>query len=510
MLQCIARNRSCMQLHSLASRCTSMAFWSRGGCLMPSRCGTVWWKFSIYQSRMSPCCHQFVDYLPCESRCAAKWGVSAASNAEEAIASPGWGSGHAALRWYGLEPQQSRHGSPLEHPQTTWSCSNCTWWPQTGRPQTSAQIHRTQPCSSPRNALGCASMADLVAQWRTWQLGSEVWIDTDVEAQVELLDRMDPARRHARRALAGWLAFARVRPEDCLPKACRGCGTPSRCICASCHESFCRTCLDSPWRPACCEEDESGDCTPLRSASPAARTTWCPLIPAARQTGTIGSRFGWEPLCWLWAFYAAVIQDQPGPVVQGGLMRGGTLVTQLSHRRSTLSTESPRPMSMLGGRPTTCRKTRTSPSRFPLLRVPRQAGGHHLAAAWIAARAAQTSDLMHAAAAVIESSPPRRRRDHVAAVRAPVRSWAVSKRRGLRLQPNKQESPEALIRKAEVLGETLQRFGALRPHGFLSKELEAEWGQSCLRLGQRLVTGSEPVTVSNCAENIQWTGSFHG
>ena len=113
-------------------------------------------------------------------------------------------------------------------------------------------------------------------------------------------------------------------------------------------------------------------CTPLRSASPAARTTWCPLIPAARQTGTIGSRFGWEPLCWLWAFYAAVIQDQPGPVVQGGLMRGGTLVTQLSHRRSTLSTESPRPMSMLGGRPTTCRKTRTSPSRFPLLRVPRQ------------------------------------------------------------------------------------------------------------------------------------------
>ena len=107
--------------------------------------------------------------------------------------------------------------------------------------------------------LGCASMADLVAQWRIWQLGSEVWIDTDVEAQVELLDRMAPARRHARRALAGWLAFARVRPEDCLPKACRGCGTPSRCICASCHESFCRTCLDSPWRPACCEEDEGGD-----------------------------------------------------------------------------------------------------------------------------------------------------------------------------------------------------------------------------------------------------------
>lgn len=136
------------------------------------------------------------------------------------------------------------------------------------------------------------------------------------------------------------------------------------------------------------------------------------------------------------------------------------------------------------------------------------AGGHHLAAAWIAARAAQTSDLMHAAASVIESSPPRRRRDHVAAVRAPVRSWAVSKRRGLRLQPNNQESPEALTRKAEVLGETLQRFGALRPHGFLSKELEAEWGQSCLRLGQRLVTGSEPVTVSNALKTSSELEAF--
>ena len=53
-------------------------------------------------------------------------------------------------------------------------------------------------------------------------------------------------------------------------------------------------------------------------------------------------------------------------------MRGGTLVTQPSHRRLTLLIESPRPMSMLGGRPTTCRRTRISPSRFPLLRVPRQ------------------------------------------------------------------------------------------------------------------------------------------
>ena len=80
------------------------------------------------------------------------------------------------------------------------------------------------------------------------------------------------------------------------------------------------------------------------------------------------------------------------------------------------------------------------------------AGGHHLAAAWIAARTAQTSELMHAAASVIEASPPRRRRDHVAAVRAPVRSWAISKRRGLRLQPNNQESPEALVRKARGAG----------------------------------------------------------
>lgn len=248
-----------MRLLFPASKFTSMAFWSRGGCLMPSRCGTVWWKFNISQSRMSPCCHRFVDYLPCESRCAVKWDVSAASNAEEAIASPGWGFGHAALRWYGLEPQQLRHGSLLEQTRTTWNCSSCTWWPQTGRQQTSAQIHGTQPCSSPRSAWG-------VHPWLTWWPNGAYgnWAARSGSIRTwrprwELLDRMAPARRHARRAMAGWLAFARVRPEDCLPKACRGCGTPSRCICASCHESFCRTCLDSPWRPACCEEDEGGD-----------------------------------------------------------------------------------------------------------------------------------------------------------------------------------------------------------------------------------------------------------
>lgn len=111
---------------------------------------------------------------------------------------------------------------------------------------------------------------------------------------------------------------------------------------------------------------------PLRSAGPTTRATRCSLVPAPRPTGTARSRFGWEPPCWLWVFSAALSQGQGGPVVQGGLMRGVTLVTQPSYRPSTLLTESAKPMSMLGGQPTTCRRIQISPSLFPLLKERKQ------------------------------------------------------------------------------------------------------------------------------------------
>ena len=223
---------------------------------MPSRCGTVWWKFNTYQSLMNPCCPRSVDYRPCESRCAVKWDVSAASNAEEAIASPHWGSGHAALRWYGLEPQQSKHGSLSEPTRTTWSCSSCIWWPQTGRQQTSAQIHGTQPCNSPQKAWG-------VHPWLTWWHNGAYgnWAARSGSIQTwrprwnSWTGWHRPGGMHDEHWQDGWPLL-----ESDLQIACpKHAGGVVHLRAAFVPPAICSTCLDSPWRPACCEEDEGGD-----------------------------------------------------------------------------------------------------------------------------------------------------------------------------------------------------------------------------------------------------------
>ena len=130
------------------------------------------------------------------------------------------------------------------------------------------------------------------------------------------------------------------------------------------------------------------------------------------------------------------------------------------------------------------------------------AGGHHLAAAWVTVRAEQLGQLLPEAAALVESqgtvrSSSIRGAGASVAPRAPVQKWALTKRRGVRLHPNPQETPEAIVRRVEVLGNLFLQFGALQPAGYLSKRLEAEWSQACNRLAQRLVTSSEASTISN-------------
>ena len=108
-------------------------------------------------------------------------------------------------------------------------------------------------------SLGCATLEAVVLQWRTWQCGSQTWINPASDRQLEPLAALAEKRQVARRALEGWLALARLHPRECLSPACLGCGTPSRRICATCHQSFCQSCLLSPRRPYCCDDDEGDD-----------------------------------------------------------------------------------------------------------------------------------------------------------------------------------------------------------------------------------------------------------
>lgn len=132
------------------------------------------------------------------------------------------------------------------------------------------------------------------------------------------------------------------------------------------------------------------------------------------------------------------------------------------------------------------------------------AGGHHLAAAWVAVRTAQLDQLLPEAVHVVESQPAGgTSRGRGVAPRIPVKKWAMSKRRGLRLHPNPKEAPEAIMQRVEVLGHQMMKFGALQPAGRMSTRLEEEWSRACHRLAQKLVTAAEPITISNAIKTSQ-------
>lgn len=84
-----------------------------------------------------------------------------------------------------------------------------------------------------------------------------------------------------------------------------------------------------------------------------------------------------------------------------------------------------------------------------------------------------------------------------------MKRWAMSKRRGVRLHPNPQETPEAIMRRVDLLGDQMMRFGALQPVGRMTTRLEGEWAQACKRLSQKLITASEPVTIGNAIKTGQ-------
>ena len=145
---------------------------------------------------------------------------------------------------------------------------------------------------------------------------------------------------------------------------------------------------------------------------------------------------------------------------------------------------------------------------FESFEAAQRSGGHHLAAAWVEARAAQQDLLLPDAAAAVEAVGHSPNVNPAPVMRAPLRSWTMSRRRGIRLHPNVADTPEAISNRAETLGRIFKQCGALQPIGHISEQLDMEWSQACARLGQRLVTAREAVTVSNAIRTASELDSF--
>ena len=122
--------------------------------------------------------------------------------------------------------------------------------------------------------------------------------------------------------------------------------------------------------------------------------------------------------------------------------------------------------------------------------------GHLVAHAWLQVRAEQDGQLLPAASRLVEGLP--KPVPSSAPPRQPGRKIKWSrKRKGVRLRGNLVDSADVIQQRVDALARELQVFGAIRPAGVMSHRLHDEWSSSVLRLAQRLVTKSEPITVVN-------------
>ena len=118
---------------------------------------------------------------------------------------------------------------------------------------------------------GCAPLGKVYETWRTWQLGSSVWIDPFSVPPPSRSEALAGNWSRAHRAMLSWLD---ADPYLLLPRTCIQCGEASRNVCGDCLEAVCRTCLDEArvargpilGQISCCMEMASGE--GVRSTAP--------------------------------------------------------------------------------------------------------------------------------------------------------------------------------------------------------------------------------------------------
>ena len=135
---------------------------------------------------------------------------------------------------------------------------------------------------------GCAPLGRVFEVWRTWQLGSPVWIDPFSVPAPSRSEALAGNWSRAHRAMLSWLD---ADPYLLLPRTCIQCGEASRNVCGDGMEAVCHTCLDEAraargpilGQISCCMEMASGE--GVRSTAPPLRPgqTWREVAQAILQ-----------------------------------------------------------------------------------------------------------------------------------------------------------------------------------------------------------------------------------
>ena len=129
-------------------------------------------------------------------------------------------------------------------------------------------------------------------------------------------------------------------------------------------------------------------------------------------------------------------------------------------------------------------------------------GGHHVANAWVAVRAAimDAGELIPAAAQVIQPGSSVDVAPKVVAKKPSMLKGAKGKPK-LRLRTGP-DQPEQLELRISVLSRAFLQAGALHPGGHLSPERIIDWQRACRDLAQTKVTAAEPATILNALKTF--------
>ena len=129
-------------------------------------------------------------------------------------------------------------------------------------------------------------------------------------------------------------------------------------------------------------------------------------------------------------------------------------------------------------------------------------GGHHVANAWVAVRAAimDAGELIPAAAQVIQPGSSLDTAPKAVAKKPSMLKGAKGKPK-LRLRTGP-DQPEQLELRISVLSRAFLQAGVLHPGGHLSPERIIDWQRACRDLAQTKVTAAEPATILNALKTF--------
>ena len=422
--------------------------------------------------------------------------VGVASNRGAGSGFLGWGSGRGVVRSFGLEPPQLMHGVSMPKAKGRWTCS---WWRRTlqhGGLETSflrsgdrSWQHWGQGISQavpPRQML---SQCGATGRWGT----SVGWI-LRWRFQQGMKPSGMPSSKHNGPWPTGSMPWLRRHPTCLHHLACGVVRRPGECVQAASNHNAMNVSgqvtsgiVATRWpmpmrrRPSStslqCDPDKPGG-TCLDSWS---------VIWAQREQA--GGR-GWT----LMLLLSSLVMPWGGTPAEVWCMDDGRRNPSSSSRGDQVvdASNALRVAAVAHVKDWRHRHQMQDDSDFAFAFATFEeavaTGGHHLAAEWVTIRANQMEKLLPEAAVVVESQTPSRPSwSSTTPRRPPVKRWAMSKRRGVRLHPNPQETPEAIMRRVDLLGDQMMRFGALQPVGKMTTRLESEWAQACKRLSQRLI-----------------------